>query len=204
MNMGMPDQLQLSAEGKAVEARVAERVWLSPDHFVLPDPAAEPTAVPVAAGPTPGYAWARFTQRLQALVIDAVILAAGIGPVLLLARVFGSGTIGTVAVTSTWLATIGFLYWPLSWWILRGTPGQRIRGLLVLRADDGLRLPLSNSIRRHFVLVVVVFALVVVHYGFHWAERWARQMSGRMNGASDPCLRTLWDRTSGAVVIKRV
>jgi uncharacterized RDD family membrane protein YckC len=148
-----------------------------------------------------GYVWARPGDRLAALAIDAVVVAlAFFGLILLVQFLFGPGT-PTFAAGIALLAAV-VLYEPLAWWILRGTPGQRMRGLRVVKDEDGSRLPLRNAIWRYAVQLAVVSGFVAVRLALFWLEPLAHAASRRLNGENDPRRRTIWDRASGSVVVK--
>jgi uncharacterized RDD family membrane protein YckC len=163
-------------------------------------PGLVPWMLPMAPpGPAPGIAWAGVAVRLGALILDTVIAAIGFVACSVFASSFAiHGPGGSIvryepagyAILWVCFLTI-FLYQPLAWWRLGGTPGQRALGLRVVRESDGLPLHFGAVILRYvvwFVLLLTVIPAIIA----------------AVLVAEHPAKRGWHDEASGSAVIKRI
>jgi len=104
-------------------APVAQPDWLGP-HQTRPWENLDPAAPwPVVFGPASRVLWASLSDRITALVIDAVIAGAGFGLVAVVEGIYGPGTDQTTSAALAWVLFVAF-YQPLCWWTFRGTIGR--------------------------------------------------------------------------------
>jgi len=188
-------------------APVAQPDWFGP-HQTRPWENLDPAAPwPVVFGPASRVLWASLSDRITALVIDAVIAGAGFGLVAVVEGIYGPGTDQTTSAALAWVLFVAF-YQPLCWWTFRGTIGQRLRHLEVVRAKDGRRLGLFGMLVRYVVCVAFVGALaglVVATVGTLMLLRpVARPVAARLAGEDDPRGRALWDRAADSLVVKHI
>jgi uncharacterized RDD family membrane protein YckC len=111
-------------------------------------------AVPVAAGPAPGVAYADLVTRIIAFVIDGVILGFGyviVWSILLTALFvtggFGGFFIGAI-IGSVLLLVASAVYFVYTWTTMRASPGQKVLSLETVNAADGSTLTRDQAIRR--------------------------------------------------------
>jgi uncharacterized RDD family membrane protein YckC len=154
--------------------------------------------VPPPAGPAPGIAWAGLRPRLGALLLDGLVVFGTLILAGLLDEAVGVRSSGSdyldyppaaVAITMAWFGLL-FLYHPVSWYLWGATPGQRMLGLRVVRAGDGLRLGLGAATVRFLVFAVCTFTVVLAI------------VAGIM-AAEDPYKRSWHDLAARSVVVRR-
>jgi uncharacterized RDD family membrane protein YckC len=163
-------------------------------------PGLVPWTLPMAPpGPAPGIAWGGVGPRLGALILDTIIAAIGFFVCSVFASAFAiHGPGGSIdryepaGYAILWLCFLAiFLYQPLAWWRLGGTPGQRALGLRVVRESDGLPLHLGAVILRYvvwFVLLLTVIPAIIA----------------AVMAAEHPAKRAWQDEASGSAVIRRI
>jgi uncharacterized RDD family membrane protein YckC len=150
-------------------------------------------------GPAPGIVWAGVAVRLGALILDTIIAGIAFVACSIFAAAFAVyGPGGSIdhyepaGYAILWLCILAiFLYQPLAWWRLGGTPGQRALGLRIVRESDGLPLRLGAVILRYavwFVLLLTVIPAIIA----------------AVLAAEHPAKRAWHDEASGSVVIKRI
>ncbi len=128
-------------------------------------------AAPAVGGPTEradhAIAYADAASRLVAYLIDGVLVGVAIfvvavvmtrvlGPTLTTATGDGipraSVDQGRALVNAVLATTLSGVYFVGCWVALRGTIGQRLLGIVVLREADGARLRVSQALVRWFLL----------------------------------------------------
>lgn len=131
--------------------------------------------------------------RLGALLIDAVIVVGSeVAISLLLVGNASSGsgyTPEATAVSLTWWI-FALAYHPACWYLFGATAGQRVLGMRVVRAYDGLRPGIGQVLVRYliFFTVTIVFPIGII--------------SGIVASA-DPRKQAWHDDVAGTVVVRR-
>lgn len=152
----------------------------------------------VQPGPMPGLAWAGIGIRLGALIIDAVVALVIIVGGTVIADQFGVTQVGNASIYSpaalavSWI-WIGILiaYVPTCWWVFRGTIGQLMLGLQVVRAADGKKLGIRATTIRYMVWLLCTCTILT-------------GIVASIVAADKPDKRAWPDDASGSVVVKRV
>ncbi len=145
-------------------------------------------------GPAPGLQWAGIAVRLGALLIDAVIVA---GSEIVLSAALAGGSASSEwagSGSATFLSLVWWLfalsYFPACWYIFGASLGQKVLGLRVVRAADGLPLEIGAVLVRYliFFTATIVFPIGIV--------------SGIVARA-EPHKRAWHDDVAGTVVVRR-
>lgn len=145
------------------------------------------------AGPAPGLQWAGMAVRLGALLIDAVIVVGSeVAISFLLVGNASSGTGYTPQATAVSLGwwIFALAYHPACWYLFGATAGQRVLGMRVVRAYDGLRPGIGTVLVRYliFFTVTIFFPIGII--------------SGIVASA-DPRKQAWHDDVAGTVVVRR-
>lgn len=152
----------------------------------------------VQPGPMPGLAWAGIGIRLGALIIDAVVALVIVVGGTVIADQCGVTQVGNASIYSpaaiavSWI-WIGILlaYVPTFWWVFRGTIGQLMLGLQVVRAADGKKLGIGATTIRYIVWLLCTCTILI-------------GIVASIVAADKPDKRAWPDDASGSVVVKRV
>jgi hypothetical protein len=139
-----------------------------PQPYGSPMPAFEapcwftPTVQP---GPVPGLVWAGVGVRFAAVVIDTVVAAVLFLVGALVADIWYNPVTGAYSTTGSIAAWITFLtplvYMPVFWCLWRGTIGQRMLGLHVVRASDGGSLGARAATGRYLLWLLCILTVGV-------------------------------------------
>lgn len=102
------------------------------------------------AGPAPGVTYADLTNRIIALIVDAVIV--GVAGAIV-SFVFGAIAVGGASILFLFVggivnAAISVVYFVYGWTKMRASFGQKFLNLETVNAADGATLTQNQSIRR--------------------------------------------------------
>lgn len=174
---------------------------------------------PIAAGPTPGVAYADLVPRVVAYIIDALILGIGYGVVwsVVLTALFVTGGFGGVLIGAilggVLLLVASAVYFIYTWTSMRASPGQKMLGLETVNAADGATLTQNQAITRWLYL----FGPSILSAIFSWSAAaevgflsslvslavLAYYIYLLYTAANDPKRQAFHDKQSGTVVVKR-
>jgi uncharacterized RDD family membrane protein YckC len=142
-------------------------------------------------------AFASISSRFGALIIDAVIVFVSLivaGAIMNMVDPTGSSETrrapAATAVSLIWFL-LAISYHPACWYVFEGTPGQRMLGMRVVKAQNGQSLGFGATTLRYiiFAVVTLVFPVGIIS-GFMASE--------------DPAKRAWHDEAAGSIVVKKL
>lgn len=151
----------------------------------------------VPPGPAAGLVWAGMGIRFAALIIDSVVevVAFFVGALIAYAAGYqehgpnpGYSPAGVAILWITFAVLVA--YTPSCWWAFRGTIGQRLIGLQVLRAADGESLSAGATTIRYLIWLVCTCTVVI-------------GIVAAIVASEKPDKRTWLDDGAGSVVVRR-